>query len=333
MIKVIELCAGAGGLALGFEKAGLEHELLVEIDKDCVATLHKNRPDWNVLHADIKEVDFTQYHPDIVVAGLPCQPFSYAGKKLGFDDTRGTLFFDYARCIKETNPKMCIIENVEGLVRHDKGRTMETIVNVLENELGYDVQYKVLNAVDYGVAQKRKRMFLVGTKKGIIFNYPKKIKGNPVLRDALKDVPESEGTEYSDKKKEVLELVPPGGCWVDLPEEVQKEYMGKSFYSGGGKRGMARRISWDEPCLTLTTSPCQKQTERCHPDEVRPFTVREYARIQSFPDDWEFEGGITSKYKQIGNAVPVKVAEAVGREVINALMGKNKRKEGQTTLF
>ena len=131
----------------------------------------------------------------------------------------------------------------------------------------------------------------------------------------------------------MLELVPPGGCWIDLPEEVQKEYMGKSFYSGGGKRGMARRISWDEPCLTLTTSPCQKQTERCHPDEVRPFTVREYARIQSFPDEWEFEGGITSKYKQIGNAVPVRVAEAVGREVIKALTGKNKRKEGQTTLF
>ena len=326
MIKVIELCAGAGGLALGFEKAGLEHELLVEIDKDCVATLHKNRPDWNVLHADIKQVDFTKYTPDIVVAGLPCQPFSHAGKKLGFDDTRGTLFFDYVRCLKETHPKMCIIENVEGLIRHDNGRTMNTIVNVLKNELGYDVQYKVLNAVDYGVAQKRKRMFIVGTKKGVIFNFPKKVKGNPVLRDALKNVPESEGTKYSDKKKEVLELVPPGGCWVDLPEEVQKEYMGKSFYSGGGKRGIARRISWDEPCLTLTTSPCQKQTERCHPDEVRPFTVRENARIQSFPDDWEFEGGIASKYKQIGNAVPVKVAEAVGREVINALTGKNKRK-------
>ena len=103
--------------------------------------------------------------------------------------------------------------------------------------------------------------------------------------------------------------------------------MGKSFYSGGGKRGMARRISWDEPCLTLTTSPCQKQTERCHPEEVRPFTIREYARIQSFPDDWEFTGGITSQYKQIGNAVPVKVAQAVGKEVIKALTGKNKTKK------
>ena len=325
-MKVIELCAGAGGLALGFEKAGLEHELLVEIDKDCVATLNKNRPNWNVLHADIKEVDFSKYHADVVVAGLPCQPFSYAGKKLGFEDTRGTLFFDYARCVKETNPQICIIENVQGLVSHDKGRTIETIENVL-GELGYNIQHQVLNAVDYGVAQKRKRMFLVGTKPNIQFNYPKKIKGNPTLRDALKDVPKSEGTEYSEAKKEVLKLVPPGGCWVDLPEDVKKEYMGKSLHSGGGKRGMARRISWDEPCLTLTTSPCQKQTERCHPDETRPFTVREYARIQSFPDDWEFEGSITSKYKQIGNAVAVKVAEAVGKEVINALENKNKNKK------
>lgn len=332
-MKVIELCAGAGGLALGFEKAGLEHELLVEIDKDCVATLKKNRPEWNVLHADIKEVDFTPYKADVVVAGLPCQPFSYAGKKLGFDDTRGTLFFDYARCLKEVQPKMCIIENVQGLVHHDKGRTLNTILNVLEYELGYNVQYKVLNAVDYGVAQKRRRMFLVGTKDGIIFNYPEKQKGNPTLRDALKDVPESEGTEYPDSKKEILSLVPPGGCWIDLPLDIQKEYMGKSFYSGGGKRGMARRISWDEPCLTLTTSPCQKQTERCHPDETRPFTVREYARIQSFPDDWEFEGGISSKYKQIGNAVAVNVAEAVGKEVIKALNGENKFQKGQNKLI
>lgn len=147
------------------------------------------------------------------------------------------------------------------------------------------------------------------------------------------DDPESEGTEYSQNKKDVLKLVPPPeGCWVDLPKDIQKEYMSKSFYLGGRKRGMARRISWDEPCLTLTTSPCQKQTERCHPDEVRPFTVREYARIQSFPDDWEFVGGITSKHKQTGNAVPVKVAESVGKEVIKTLNGQNKNKIGQSTL-
>lgn len=108
---------------------------------------------------------------------------------------------------------------------------------------------------------------------------------------------------------------------MDLPEEDQKVYMGKSYYSGGGKRGMARRISWDEPCLTLTCSPSQKQTERCHPDETRPFTVREYARIQSFPDSWEFSGGIGEKYKQIGNAVPVELARRIGLELIKSING------------
>ena len=142
-----------------------------------------------------------------------------------------------------------------------------------------------------------------------------------VKNDEVKFVPESE------KKKKVLKLVPPGGCWIDLPEEIQKEYMGKSYYSGGGKRGMARRISWDEPCLTLTCSPSQKQTERCHPDETRPFTVREYARIQSFPDEWEFSGGIGEKYKQIGNAVPVELARNVGEEIVNSIIEYKNREE------
>ena len=139
------------------------------------------------------------------------------------------------------------------------------------------------------------------------------------MREALKDVPLSEGQQYSENKKKVMEQVPPGGCWVDLPEDVAKEYMGKSYYSGGGRRGMARRIAWDEPCLTLTTSPSQKQTERCHPEETRPFTVREYARIQSFPDDWEFVGSIGEQYKQIGNAVPVKLAEKIAKQLVKAL--------------
>ena len=116
-----------------------------------------------------------------------------------------------------------------------------------------------------------------------------------------------------------MDLVPPGGCWINLPEDIAKEYMGKSYYSGGGRRGIARRISWDEPCLTLTCSPAQKQTERCHPDETRPFTTREYARIQSFPDDWKFSGSMSQVYKQIGNAVPVKLGKAVGLSIVDYL--------------
>lgn len=332
MYTDIELFAGCGGLALGLENAGLKHELLVEIDKDCVETLKRNRPEWNVINEDISNVDFSSFKADVVSGGCPCQPFSYAGKKLGFEDTRGTLFFEFARCVKEVQPKICLLENVQGLVHHDSGRTLKTMISVLD-DLGYHMQYQILNAVDYGVAQKRKRMFLIGTKDGYYFEYPEKQEGTPTLRDALKDVPQSEGSTYPDHKKEILDLVPPGGCWVDLPEDVAKEYMGKSYYSGGGKRGMARRISWDEPCLTLTTSPAQKQTERCHPDETRPFTIREYARIQSFPDEWEFAGSISSQYKQIGNAVAVKVAEAMGEQLIKTLDKKTSKKELQTRLI
>lgn len=335
MIKLntIELFAGAGGLALGLEKAGIEHELLVEIEKDCVETLKFNRPEWNVKLADIHDVSFKEYKNkvDIVTGGFPCQAFSYAGKRLGFEDTRGTLFFEYARCVKEVNPKICVAENVQGLVRHDKGRTMKTMFHVLES-LGYTIQYKVLNSWDYNVAQKRKRIFIVGTKNNIKFTYPPVDNNHPTLKDILKDVPKSEGITYSENKKKIMELVLPGGCWVDLPEEIQKEYMGKSYYSGGGKRGMARRLSWDEPSLTLTTSPAQKQTERCHPEDTRPFTVREYARIQSFPDSWKFCGKVTSQYKQIGNAVPVNVGKAIGQSIINALSNTSQKISVQTKL-
>ncbi|MFT4311604.1 MAG: DNA cytosine methyltransferase [Candidatus Woesearchaeota archaeon] len=318
---VIELFAGAGGMALGLEKAGLVTEALVEIDKDCVETLKKNRPHWKVIHADVSKVDYSKMKADVVAGGFPCQAFSLAGKRLGFEDTRGTLFFEFARCIKEVQPKIFIGENVEGLVRHENGKTLQTMIEVLK-ELGYNVQYKLLNAVNFGVAQKRKRLIIIGTKPEFNFSFPLPSKNICTLKEALKDVPKSEGTKYSDKRKKILDLVPPGGCWIDLPINVQKEFMGKSFHSGGGKRGMARRISWDEPCLTLTTSPSQKQTERCHPEETRPFTVREYARIQSFPDNWIFQGSISSQYKQIGNAVAVKVAEAIGKEIISSLEGK-----------
>lgn len=329
--KVIELFAGAGGLALGLEKAGIMHKLLVEIDKDCIATLKKNRPNWNSKLCDVHDVDFRGMKADIITGGFPCQAFSHAGKRLGFKDTRGTLFFEFARCVKEVMPKIFLAENVEGLKRHDKGRTLKTMINVL-TEFGYEVQYTVLNSLNYGVPQKRKRLIIIGTRDGIEFNYPVGSKKVVTVKDALKDVPNSPGLKYSENKKKVLELVPPGGSWINLPEDIQKEYMGKSFYSGGGRRGMARRISWDEPCLTLTTSPCQKQTERCHPEETRPFTVREYARIQTFPDDWEFSGTVYSQYKQIGNAVPVKVAEKLGKQVIKALDGKKSRNRVQSTL-
>ena len=306
------------------EEAGLNTVEYVEFDKTACDTLRKNRPDWNVVCADVRNVSFKEYKGkvDVVTGGFPCQAFSYAGKKLGFEDTRGTLFHELARCIQEAEPKMFFAENVRGLVSHDHGRTLQTILDVFAS-LGYQVQYKVLNSAYYGVGQKRERTIIIGIRKDLTdrihFEYPKPEEQMTTLREALKDCPPSEGETYSDRKRKVLDLVPPGGCWVDLPEDIAKAYMGKSYYSGGGRRGMARRISWDEPSLTLTCSPSQKQTERCHPDETRPFTVREYARIQSFPDDWEFCGGIGDQYKQIGNALPVELARRICVQIKKAL--------------
>lgn len=309
-------------MALGLEEAGFDALALVEFNHAACETLRANRPGWNVIEGDIHDIDFKDWlgKVDLVSGGAPCQAFSYAGKKLGFGDVRGTLFAEFARCVEETQPKMFLFENVRGLLSHDEGRTFDTIKHVFES-LGYTVQYRVLNAAYHGVGQKRERLIVIGTRNDLTikYTYPTPDEKWTTLRDVLQDVPESPYLPYSERKRKIMELVPPGGCWVDLPEDIAKDYMGKSYYSGGGRRGMARRIAWNEPCLTLTTSPSQKQTERCHPDETRPFTVREYARIQSFPDTWEFEGNLADQYKQIGNAVPVELARRVGSKVIEAL--------------
>ncbi|HBF2106660.1 TPA: DNA (cytosine-5-)-methyltransferase [Clostridioides difficile] len=325
----VELFAGAGGLALGLEKAGFKEVGLVELDKYACDTLKLNRPGWNVIQGDvvkiaengIKNYIDNNIEIDLLSGGYPCQAFSYAGKKLGLEDVRGTLFYSYAKILEELKPKVFLAENVRGLVSHDDGKTLKTMVDVF-SEIGYNVKYEILKAVNYGVAQKRERVIIIGTRKDLShvdFKFPKPFEYVATLRDALKNVPKSEGARYPERKKKVLDMVPPGGCWIDLPDEVARDYMGKSYYSGGGKRGMARRISWDEPCLTLTCSPAQKQTERCHPDETRPFTTREYARIQSFPDEWEFTGSVSQVYKQIGNAVPVKLGKAIGLSIVDYL--------------
>jgi DNA (cytosine-5)-methyltransferase 1 len=328
--RVIELFAGAGGLAVGLEKAGLKCAVLNDFDKWACQTLRKNRPNWKVLEGDIREFSFSEYRDqiDVVTGGFPCQAFSYAGKKLGLADARGTLFYEFARVVKEVNPPICIGENVRGLLNHDKGKTLAGMISVLD-EIGYNVvPVKVLKAIHYNVPQKRERLILVGIRKDISlqFEYPKPYKRIYNLSDALKkgdlfdsDVPHSEGAKYPKSKIEVLDMVPQKGYWRDLPLEVQKAFMGGSFYLGGGKTGIARRIGWDEPCLTLTCSPAQKQTERCHPEETRPFTVREYARIQTFPDDWQFAGSTAQQYKQIGNAVPVNLGKEVGYAIVKFL--------------
>lgn len=325
----IELFAGGGGLALGMSLAGFHHVLLNEFETAACKTLKTNKPEWNVIEGDVRHIDFTPLRGkiDFLSGGFPCQAFSYAGKGAGFNDTRGTLFFELARAVKEIQPKVFMGENVKGLISHENGRTFETIKNTIA-ELGYTlVEPRVLRAIMYQVPQKRERLILIAIRNDIAqnveFHWPTPYHEVLTLRDALyksviyeNDVPVSEGAQYPEKKKRVLAMVPQGGDWRNLPEEVAKDYMGGSWLLGGGKTGMARRLSLDEPSLTLTCSPCQKQTERCHPLETRPLSVREYARIQTFPDNWTFQGSMSDKYKQIGNAVPVNLAWAVGRSLI-----------------
>ena len=325
----VELFAGAGGLALGLEEAGFENLLSNDFDKDSCDTLKLNRPNWNVVCDSVenlaekdllKMLNIKEGELDLLSGGYPCQSFSYAGKRLGLNDVRGTMFYYYAKILKQLKPKIFLAENVKGLVSHDGGKTLQTMINVFE-EIGYRVQYRVLNAWDYGVAEKRERVVIIGIRNDIQvdYEYPTPHDYKPVLRDVLKNVPKSEGATYPQSKKEVFDLVPPGGCWRDLPEDIARSYMKGSYNLGGGKTGMARRISWDEPSLTILCSPCMKQTDRCHPDETRPFTVRESARIQSFPDTWQFCGNLHSKYKQIGNAVPVNLAKEIGLSFIKVL--------------
>lgn len=340
----IELFAGGGGMALGMEKAGFRHVLLNEFDKSACNTLRVNRPEWNIIEGDVRHIDFTPLRGkiDFLSGGFPCQAFSYAGKQGGFNDIRGTMFFELARAVKEIQPKVFMGENVKGLVSHDNGRTFKTICNIIY-ELGYTlIPPRVLKAIKYQVPQKRERIILIAVRNDLApiarFEWPSPFSRIMTLKDAFykseiynTDVPESNGASYPLKKQKVLELVPPGGDWRDLPDDVARDYMGGSWYLGGGKTGMARRLSLEEPSLTLTCSPCQKQTERCHPLFTRPLSIREYARIQTFPDNWMFKGTLSDQYKQIGNAVPVNLAWAVGRAIIRMLNEMEKMNPSATS--
>ena len=337
-LSSIELFTGAGGMAIGLERAGFKHLAVNEWDKHACNTLRNNRPSWNVLEGDVSNFSFTEFeNVDLLAGGFPCQAFSYAGKQLGFDDTRGTLFYQFARAALEAKPKVILAENVKGLTTHDNGRTFDTIKNII-NEIGYTLvaEPKILKAIFHKVPQKRERIFFVAVRNDLLndkiqFEWPQPHNQIFTLKDALfkgelydTDCQTSPGQEYPERKKEIMSLVPQGGYWRDLPDDIAKEYMKASYFLGGGKTGMARRLSLNEPSLTLTCAPAQKQTERCHPTENRPLQVREYARVQTFPDDWLFEGPVSAQYKQIGNAVPCNLAMALGIQIHKFILKLNK---------
>lgn len=332
-MKSIELFAGAGGLALGLEQAGFDHIGLIEFNRDAADTLKKNRPSWHVLCEDIanvadrdieKEFGVKKYELDLLSGGAPCQSFSYAGKRLGLQDVRGTMFYHYATFLHKLQPKMFLFENVKGLLSLDKGRTFKTILDIFEDE-GYTTTHEVLNAWNFGVPQKRERLITIGIRNDLVgkcnFKFPKEHAYKPLVRDVKLDVnPDSSHcARYSKNKEKVFALVPPGGYWRDIDPAIAKEYMKTCWDMEGGRTGILRRIGLDEPSLTVLTNPGMKQTDRCHPLEVRPFSVRENARFQTFPDDWAFCGKLTEQYKQVGNAVPVNLAKEIGVEIKKTL--------------
>lgn len=336
-MKSIELFAGAGGLALGLEQAGFEHIGLVEFDKSAANTLKLNRPNWKVICEDISlvsernlesEFNIKKGELDLLSGGAPCQSFSYAGKRLGLQDVRGTMFYHYATFLNKLQPKMFLFENVKGLLSHDQGKTFKTILDIFE-EQGYKTCYKVLNSWDYGVPQKRERLITIGIRNDLkdkcCFAFPKKHDYKPIMRDVKLDVdPSREDCDrYSAYKERIFALVPPGGYWRDIDPKIAKEYMKTCWYMAGGRTGILRRIGLNEPSLTVLTNPGMKQTDRCHPLEVRPFSYRENARIQTFPDAWNFCGKLSEKYKQVGNAVPVNLAKEIGLEIKNTLENIN----------
>ena len=331
MYTSIELFAGAGGLALGVEKAGFNTLGLIEFDKDAADTLKKNRTNWNVINDDIANIsclDLEKYFSikkgelDLLSGGAPCQAFSYAGKRLGLEDARGTLFYHYALFLEKLQPKMFLFENVRGLLTHDHGKTYSTMLDIF-TKAGYTIDKQVLNAWNYGVPQKRERLITIGIRNDLVgkteYRFPKAHSYKPVLRDVLLDCPDGPGVPYGEKKRKIFELVPAGGYWRDIDPAIAKEYMKSCWDMEGGRTGILRRMSLDEPSLTVLTSPSQKQTERCHPLEARPFTVRENARCQTFPDDWEFCGNVSAQYKQVGNAVPVNLAYDIAKEIVHSL--------------
>lgn len=333
-LSCIELFAGAGGLSLGLEKAGFKHLMLVERDKFACQTLKKNRPNWNIIQKDIKDcVDIELSDQiDLIAAGFPCQPLSYAGNRMGLQDPiNGTAFGFLMNFVRQVKPKMLLFENVPGLLKHEGGKTLHTIIDSIKNAGYILLADYILNANDYLVPQNRKRLFILAVKKDlydpdVIAPKATPHEYKPTLSDAFysgslfeKDCPMSEGKQYPERKIQLYKHIPQGGYWRDLPTDLKQYYIERPSYGKGGNTGTLRRLQLDKPSLTIMCRPDQNQTDRCHPLYDRPLTVRESARVQTFPDDWIFEGSMSQQYKQIGNAVPVNLAYSIGVAVYNYL--------------
>lgn len=341
--KSISFFSGGMGLDLGMMQAGIDIVVGQDIEQTCIQTMNANG--HKGISGDIRDISAEEMlvyakmkcgEPFLVCGGPPCQPFSTAGKRLGINDPRGSLFKEYVRMIDGIRPRFFVMENVKGLMssllKDENGNNTNTRVLdiILEefNKLNYSTVYGVVDAVNYGVPQFRERFVLIGSRDNEPIFLPApthfQIHQNPAYRwrtleNTIKDIEDVPGdcAEFSESRLKYLRMVPEGGNWKNLPEDVVKDAMGGAYLSGGGKVGFYRRLSYSQPCPTVVTSPIQKATMMCHPTKDRPLSVAEYARIQQFPDDWAFCGTISEKYRQIGNAVPVGLARAIGQVLVS----------------
>ena len=348
--NAISLFSGAMGLDLGIEAAGFDIKVCVEMDHWAAETITINTS-IPVIERDINDVSsedilkvsgLKKENIDLVVGGPPCQAFSTAGKQRGFSDIRGGCIIQFIRVVSDLKPKYFILENVRGIlsaklnavpeaykeydsIKMESGSVLKLVLNEF-NKLGYRISYALLNAANYGVPEKRERVVMIGhlgdrvpipapthSESGA-FGTKKWVS----LRDSIGDL-QGKPMRYiplRSRMEKYMKLIGEGENWTKLDPAVAKEAMGKAYVLSGGKTGFLRRLSFDEPAPTLVTSPTMPATQLCHPKELRPLSVEEYARIQQFPDTWIFEGRIESIYKQIGNAVPVGLGKAVGNQII-----------------
>lgn len=339
MYESISLFSGAMGLDLGLEKSKIVFKICQDFDRACYDTMLRNgKP---AMTGDIRGISSGEIleraglktgEAFLLCGGPPCQPFSTAGRRLGINDPRGSLFMEYIRMVDETRPRFFVFENVKGLtsIPVDRGGEPGGVLEIILEEfrrIGYSSVHGVLDAVHYGVPQFRERLLIIGSRdnEDIFLPLPTHFMKHQLpemrwrtLGDAIRDIEDDPGayTRFSEERLRYLRMVPEGGNWHNIPPELQPAAMGGAWKSGGGKVGFYRRLSYSQPSPTVVTSPVQKATMMCHPTKDRPLSVREYARIQQFPDDWVITGTVSSQYRQIGNAVPVGLAKAVGDALI-----------------
>lgn len=360
-MNCISFFAGAGGLDMGIHEAGFDVRVSVELESIYCETLRINHPNWNVVEGDImtytkeqvlEQANLHDGEVDLMIGGSPCQSFSTAGKRQAFSDPRGQAMLKFAELVRDIRPKAFMIENVRGLLsaalkhrplsergKDDLPLTGEeqpgsALAYLLQQFEGYNIQEPtLLNAANYGVPQKRERVFIVGIRKdlGKTFVFPEPThneKGTNgkkpwvTVGEVLKkiEINEHRYQAYSPERLKYMKMIPTGGGnWRDLPEDVVKDAMGGAYTSGGGKVGFFRRLNIDKPSPTLLTSPAQKSTNLGHPFENRPLSLEEYLAIQEFPNNYCVAGTLMKQYTQIGNAVPVRLAKILGNAIRHTL--------------